>query len=160
MTTTALSCGNVDHGTRPERAGLRWFDLPAQPRREDVDPILAETTDRVIVHGTDADLAAVVLRLLRRDLLSTLAVGYVPVVTSPASALWGIPVGNFEQALDSPSTPSPLIRDDSGGVLLGRGVIAPITGQVYCDDRRMLHGSARAVEVFPDPAAPARPEPT
>ncbi|NYH78951.1 hypothetical protein FHR84_002276 [Actinopolyspora biskrensis] len=160
MTTTALSCGNVDIETRPTRAGLRWFELPAQPSRTDVDPILAESEGRVVVHGTDADLAAVVLRLLRKGLLDELAVGYVPVEKSPAGELWSVPAGRFDQALDGTARPTPLIRDDSGGVLLGLGTIDPITGQIYCDDRRVLHGPARSVEVFPDPGASALPEPT
>lgn len=160
MTTTALSCGNVDTETRPTRAGLRWFELPAQPSRTDVDPILAESEGRVVVHGTDADLAAVVLRLLRKNLLDELAVGYVPVEKSPAGELWSIPVGRFDQALDGVARSTPLIRDDSGGVLLGLGTIDPITGQIYCDDRCVLHGPARSVEVFPDPEAAALSEPT
>ena len=139
---------------------MRWFDVPARPAREDVDPLLAELTGRVVVHGTDADLAAVVLRLLRKSRLTDVAVGYVPVVESPVSRLWGIPAGSFDLAVDGVARPAPLLRDDSGGVLLGTGVIKPITGQVYCDDQRMLNGSAVALEVSPDPAAAALPEPT
>ncbi|KGI82776.1 hypothetical protein IL38_02565 [Actinopolyspora erythraea] len=160
MTTTALSCGNIEREARPARSDVRWFDLPPQPSRTDLDPILREAEGRVVVHGTDADLAAVVLRLLRKNLLAELSVGYVPVTRSPASSVWAIPPGDFGTALDHPAKAAPLIRDDSGGVLLGRGAIAPITGQVYCDDQRVLHGSARAVEVFPDADAPALPEPT
>ncbi|SDJ87256.1 hypothetical protein SAMN04487820_102464 [Actinopolyspora mzabensis] len=160
MTTTALSCGNIEREARPARADVRWFDLPPQPSRTDVDPLLLEAEGRVVVHGTDADLAAVVLRLLRKNLLAELSVGYVPVTRSPASSVWSLPVGEFDTALAAPARATPLIRDDSGGVLLGRGAIAPMTGQVYCDDQRMLHGSARSVEVFPDPHAPPLSEPT
>lgn len=160
MITTALSCGNSRYATRPDRDDVRWFDLPARPAREDVDPLLADLPGHVVVHGTDADLAAVVLRLLRKTRVADVAVGYVPVVESPVSRLWGIPVGALDLAVDGRARPTPLIRDDSGGVLLASGVIEPITGQVYCDDQRILNGSGLAVEVSPDPGAVPLPEPT
>ncbi|MDR7302157.1 hypothetical protein [Haloactinomyces albus] len=160
MTTIALSCGNIDHATRPAADGVRWIDVPATPGRADVDPVLAEATGRVVVHGTDADLASVVLRLLRKNRLQELTVGYVPVTASAASRLWEIPVGAFAFALQGQARPAPLIRDDNGGVLIATGTIAPITGQAYCDDQRILHGSALGLEVSPDPDAEALPEPT
>jgi hypothetical protein len=138
---------------------VQWFDLPATPGRQDVDPLVAEV-DRIVVHGTDADLAAVVLRLLRKGLLPTTVVGYVPAAGSAGSDLWGIPVGSFDLALDGTARPAPLIRDDSGGLLVASGVIAPITGHVYCDDERVLNGHALRLEVSPDPDATPLPEPT
>lgn len=160
MTTTALSCGNIDHATRPEPDGVRWVDVPAVPGRADLDPVLAGVTGRLVVYGTDADLAAVVLRLLRKSRVQEIEVGYVPVAESAASRLWGIPAGAFTLAWQGRARPAPLIRDDNGGVLVASGVIAPITGQVYCDDRRILHGPALGLEVSPDPDAKALPEPT
>ncbi len=160
VSTIALSCGNLGHATRSERDGVTWFDVPAAPGKEDVDPLLAGGCDRVVVHGTDADLAAVVVRLLRRNLLAGVAVAYVPAAPSPAARLWGIPVAAFDPALHDPARPAPLIRDDVGGVLVGHGSIEPITGQVYCDDERLLNGRGLGVEVAPDPAARPLPEPT
>lgn len=160
MATTALSCGNIEHATRPDDRGLRWFDVPAVPGKDDVDPILAEVDGRLLVHGTDADLAAVVVRLLRRDRLADVEVAHVPVRPSPASRLWGLPVAEFDHALSAPARPAPLIRDDVGGVLVGRGLIEPIVGQVYCDDTRLLDGRGLRVEVAPDPDARPLPEPT
>ncbi|RCW47093.1 hypothetical protein DFQ14_101437 [Halopolyspora algeriensis] len=160
MTTIALSCGNIDRATRPDTGGVRWVDLPATPDRADVDPLLAETSERLVVHGTDADLAAVVVRLLRKNRLQELTVGYVPATTSPASRLWGIPAGAFSLALQGRARPAPLIRDDNGGVLVASGVIEPITGQAYCDDQRILNGPALGLEVSPDPDAEPLPEPT
>lgn len=125
-----------------------------------MDPLLTERTDRVVVHGTDADLAAVVLRLLRKNRIADLAVGYVPVTDSPVARLWGLRAGDFERAFTAAARPAALIRDDSGGVLLGDGVIEPITGQVYCDDQRILDGSALSLRVRPDPAATPLAEPT
>ena len=160
MSTTALSCGNTDHAARPGSHSVKWFDVPASPGREDIDPLLADTTDRIVVHGTDADLAAVVLRLLRKNRLGDLAVGYVPVAQSPAAELLGLEPGDFDRAFTAEPRPAPLIRDDSGGVLLASGRIEPITGQVYCDDERVLNGPALALEVTPDPQAAPLPVPT
>ncbi|MCI2419629.1 hypothetical protein MOQ72_19465 [Saccharopolyspora sp. K220] len=160
MSTTALSCGNVDRATHPSGDGVRWFDVPATPGREDLDPLLATAGDRLVVHGTDADLAAVVLRLLRKNRLADLVIGYVPVAESPVARLRGLAVGDFDRALTAAPRPAALIRDDSGGVLLGAGLIEPITGQVYCDDEQVLNGSAMSIEVSPDPAATPLPEST
>ena len=132
MSTTALSCGNVDRAARPDGHGARWVDVASRPGRHELDPVLAESTGRVVVHGTDADLAAVVLRLLRKDRLADLEVGYVPVTGSAAARSWGLRPGDFRHAFTAPARPAALIRDDSGGVLLGSGTVQPITGQVYC----------------------------
>ena len=162
MSTTALSCGNVDCAVRPDRDGVRWCQVPAEPGRQDVDPLLADTTDRIVVHGTDADLAAVVLRLLRKNRIADLAVGYVPVAASAATELWGLPVGEeaVEIAFEGRARPVPLVRDDSGGLIVASGGITPITGQVYCDERQVLNGPATALHVAPDPGAEPLAEPT
>jgi hypothetical protein len=153
VSTTALSCGNVDRAARPDDDGAQWYDLPGAPGRAEVDPLLAEATGRIVVHGTDADLAAVVLRMLRKERLGDLVVGYVPVTGSPVARLWGLGVGDFARALRGASRPTPLLRDDAGGILLGEGRIEPITGQGYCDDRMVLRGAAQHLVVSPDPEA-------
>lgn len=132
--------------------GAGVHEIPATPGGTDVDPLIkALTSGAVVVHGSDADLAAVVLRLLRRDRLD-LAVGYVPTAgDSPVAALWGLPADRVGAALGGRTGPVPLVRDDVGGVLLGLGVIAPATGTVYCDDQTPLRGTAERVEVAPDP---------
>ena len=160
MTTTALSCGGARRPAEADERAVRWVDLPATPGREQVDPLLAEHEGHLVVLGTDADLAAVVLRLLRKGRLSDVTVGYLPVAASPASRLWNLPTGpaGTELALRGRPRPVPLVRDDNGGILVAAGAIAPITGQVYCDDQQVLHGSARSLEVAPDPAAEALPE--
>ena len=158
MSTTALSCGNAGHPELPGDLGTAWTDVPAEPGKDAVDPLLPEGAGHVLVHGTDADFAAVVLRLLRRNRLTDLCVGYVPAAGSPAAELWGLSPNDVRPAL-RPALPVPLIRDDTGGVLVGRAEIAPITGQVYCDDERVLHGRARRLRVSPDPDAGPVPTP-
>lgn len=158
MSTTALSCGNAGHPELPGDLGAGWTDVPAEPGKDAVDALLPESAGRVLVHGTDADFAAVVLRLLRKNRLADLCVGYVPVLDSPAARLWGLSPNDVRPAL-RPALPVPLVRDDTGGVLVGRAEIAPITGQVYCDDHRLLHGRARRLRILPDPDAGPVPTP-
>ncbi|HVH25030.1 MAG TPA: hypothetical protein VNA11_21505, partial [Pseudonocardia sp.] len=63
-------------------------ELPARPGRTELDPVLA-TRDphRLIVSGTDPDLAAVLVRLLRTDRLH-IEVAFRPPPRTPASAAW------------------------------------------------------------------------
>ncbi|MGB8202865.1 MAG: hypothetical protein WCF33_24805, partial [Pseudonocardiaceae bacterium] len=61
--------------------------VPARPGREELGEILAGLDGRrLVVCGADADLAAVLLRLLRTDIVGAVPVGYVPVSASSAVA--------------------------------------------------------------------------
>ncbi len=129
--------------------------MPARPGRADVDPLLAGPVRRLVVAGTDADLAAVLVRLLRRDRLDV-ELAYVPTDRRSAAArLWGLPHGSgaVELARTGVARPAPLVRDDTGGVLVGRGEIRGATGSVhgeaYCDGSLVLRGSARRLMVTP-----------
>ncbi|MGH4008148.1 MAG: hypothetical protein ACRDTH_08335 [Pseudonocardiaceae bacterium] len=147
-----LSCGSA-----------RWpgaevvIGVPACPGREELDePLAGLDGRRLVVCGTDADLAAVLLRLLRTSSLGAVQVGYVP--SSPTSAvarLWGLPVvpaAAASLALRGQPDPVPLVRDDAGGVLVGLGVVRPLQGVAYCDDEVVLRGQASRLEVVPDRA--------
>lgn len=130
--------------------------LSPRPGREELDPVLS-TLDgrRLVVCGTDADLAAVVLRVLRTGSLADVALAYVPSSsTSAVAALWGLPVLRAEAAavaLRAEVDPVPLVRDDAGGVLVGLGVVRPVRGVAYCDNEVVLRGQAARIEVTPDP---------
>ena len=67
-------------------------DRPDLPARADVDPVLAEVPagGRLAVAGDDAALAAVLVRLLRRERLDV-AVALLPAPDSAAAAAWGVP---------------------------------------------------------------------
>ncbi|MFC4005483.1 hypothetical protein ACFS2C_25220 [Prauserella oleivorans] len=151
MRGLVLVCGRAELRS-PLPDGVRAQAVPARPGKGDVDPLLAP--DLVVV-GTDADLAAVVLRLLRKNLLDTTSVGYVPAEAGSAVAgLWGLPTAPeraLELALSGDARPVPLIRDDAGGVLLGRGVVRDPRGVAYCDDTEALRGQAASIVVQPDP---------
>jgi hypothetical protein len=156
----ALACGNArwDALGVASAADVPAVQVPALPDRSDVDPVLrALDGRRLIVYGEDGALAAVVLRLLRLSLLGEVSVGYVPAsASSEVARLWGLPVSPsaaVRLALSGEPERVPLIRDDAGGVLVGVGVLRPVRGVVYCDDRRVLRGQASRLEVRPDPEA-------
>ena len=140
-----------------QRDGIVIHQLPRRPGKDEVDPILAELDGRrLIVAGTDADLAAVVLRLLRGERLGSVDLGYLPSSADSVTArLWHLPrtpATALELALHAPVRPVPLVRDDNGGVLLGAGTISALDGVAYCDDTRVLSGPAKQLRVTPDPA--------
>ncbi|SFJ73408.1 hypothetical protein [Amycolatopsis sacchari] len=136
----------------PEVDGLTVHRVGERPGKDVVDPLLDD--GQLIVVGTDADLAAVALRLLRKEKLATTRVGFVPAdPASEVAALWGLPTDParaLKVALHGDADPVPLIRDDNGGVLVGRGTFGAIRGVAYCDDDVALRGTARSIEVTPD----------
>jgi hypothetical protein len=157
LSAVVLACGDAaGHSafrSLTERDGVTLRELGAKPGRDEVDPLVKDLGDRrLVIFGTDADLAAVVLRLLRKDLLATVTVGYVPTGESAVASLWSLPDGALDVALHGDVDPVPLVRDDAGGVLVGLGRIGPIRGVAYCDDTTVVRGRVSAVEVSPDPA--------
>ncbi|WP_235096851.1 hypothetical protein [Amycolatopsis decaplanina] len=143
--------------TLPEIDDVEMVRVPSRPGKADIDPLLGEH-DHLVVAGTDADLAAVALRLLRKEQLSGVSLGFVP--SSPDSdvaRIWSLPTQPLRAlalALRGEVDPVPLIRDDTGGVLVGRGVIGMIRGVAYCDEHTVLRGPARSIEVEPDTSGP------
>ncbi|WP_028925577.1 diacylglycerol kinase family protein [Pseudonocardia acaciae] len=154
MTILALRCSSWPGGELPVPDDVVVRELAGRPERADVDPLLAELApDRVVVAGTDGDLAAVVLRLLRTERLASVAVAYLPAsADSAVAATWGLPTDPTQAvtlALHGEPDRVPLIRDDAGGILLGRGEVRPARGVVYCDDELVLRGQANRLEVTP-----------
>lgn len=144
------------HGSRrvPAIAGVPTVVLPARPGRAELDPVLDEHRPRrMLVHGTDADLAAVLLRLLRTERLDV-ELAYLPWGRSSGSAVWGLPVGDraVSLAVDGVASAVPLARDDVGGVLVGRAEIRALTGECYCDEVLVLRGDTPRLVVAPGPA--------
>ncbi len=134
--------------------GVPVVELPPHPGRSELDPVLtAHEPRRVLVAGTDADLAAVLSRLLRSQRLGV-EVAYLPTHRTAATAAWGLPTGPaaLTRALDGRAHPVPLIRDDSGGVLVGRAEVRGLRGECYCDEALVLRGTAPWLVVTPGPA--------
>ncbi|MFD1145785.1 hypothetical protein [Saccharothrix hoggarensis] len=151
-----LACGNAQSPmiTDGDRFAVR--QVAARPGKAEVDPVVAELGDkRLVVHGTDADLNAVVLRLLRTERLADVPVGFVPAdPRSEVARLWGLPTDPgraLDLALSGDADRVPLIRDDVGGVLVGLGSLGPVRGVGYGDDTVVLRGQATRLEVTPDP---------
>lgn len=128
---TTLACGPVV----PDGA----VEVGPVPGKAQVDPLL-DTAERLVVLGTDADLAAVVLRLLRTERLETVSVGFVPAREYSAAVLAEVSAAQ--------ATPVPLVRDDVGGVLVSRGTVDVAEATVYCDSETVLRGAGR-LEVRP-----------
>ncbi|MEQ3552171.1 hypothetical protein WIS52_16990 [Pseudonocardia nematodicida] len=154
----------IRRGARRERPpsslaadpAVRSVTVGPRPGKDAVDPLLAEHPGvRLIVHGDDADLAAVLVRLLRREALTT-EVGYLPTSRrSAAAAAWGLPRSFADAAAlarGGTARPMPLVRDDNGGVLVGRGVLPDLHGEAYCDSTRVFAGRIPrlVVEAGPD----------
>ncbi|MDQ3579950.1 MAG: hypothetical protein M3443_20605 [Actinomycetota bacterium] len=130
--------------------------MPAQPDSQALDAVLTEHDPaRVVVAGTDADLAAVVRHLFVADRLD-LEVGYLPASRrSAAAAAWGLPTHAataLRAVTDGRAESVPLIRDDSGGVLLGRGELRDVDGEAYCDSMLVLRGRAWELVATPGTA--------
>jgi hypothetical protein len=153
-----LGCGTAvtsgDWQKLASSTGSTPHEIPATPSKNDVDPLLkGDDFARVVVHGTDADLAAVVLRLMRTERLDDVPVGFVPTdrTRSTVARLWALPEDPVTLALTGGDRPLPLVKDDAGGVLVGLGVLTSVAGTVYCDDTVALRGSSSRIEVTPGP---------
>jgi hypothetical protein len=140
-----LTCGDPSphHGSRA-LAALPTVVLPPRPGRAELDPVLRDlAAPRVVVAGTDADLAAVLLRLLRCERLDV-EIAFLPRGRSAAARAWGLPRNPTTLALDGAAAPVPLIRDDAGGVLVGRAAVR-LRGEAYCDETLVLRGPGHVV---------------
>ena len=158
MTTVRVLCCRPDRDAADAdpavrgalaRCGSREVDFVGHRPGKEIDLLL---TDRIVVLGDDADLAAVVLRLLRRELLGSVIVGFATDRATSVTDLWSLPLGGAGLDLAVAGDPDlvPLVRDDVGGVLVGLGTLTPVQGTVYIDEIRALSGAASHVLVEPD----------
>ncbi|MTD16040.1 hypothetical protein GIS00_19060 [Nakamurella sp. YIM 132087] len=117
---------------------------------KEIDPLLS---GRVLVVGDDADLAAVVLRLFRKDRLGTVELAYATAQPTPFSRMYSLPVGAaaLRVALQGEPDPVPLVRNDVGGVLIAEGYLSPVHGTAYVDEFRVLSGATPGLLVQPHP---------
>jgi len=132
--------------------------LPAL--RGDLDAVVGPYA-RLIVVGTDADLAAVLTRLLRSERLD-IEVGYAPPRRTPATRAYRLPAGGraARRARRGTARRVPLIRDETGSVIVGRASWLPadeaqrIRGEAVVDDTVLFDGNAAGVAVEPTLALP------
>lgn len=130
--------------------------------QEPVQIEVPESARRIVVVGTDKDLAAVLTTLLKAENLGV-EVAFVPRRRSPATRAYGLPTGRraARAALAHAATRVPLIRDDSGRALVGAGLWvgrtgldkgtppAVLHGEAVVDDEVLFDGEATAVRIEP-----------
>ena len=130
--------------------------IPATAELDELLPLLAaDNRPRLIVLGEDAGLAAVLTHLLRTDRLNV-EIGYVPVDRTYGSRAYQTGTGSHaaKRALAGKATETPLIRDDTGTVLVGRATITgpdsgKLEGEAYVDEVRLFTGKVTALHVSP-----------
>ena len=145
-------------------SSLATTQTSAIPDTEDLEELLpvlaADSLPRLIVLGEDAGLAAVLTHLLRTDRLGV-EIGYVPVDRTYGSRAYRTGTGSeaAKRALEGKPAATPLIRDDTGQVLIGRANITgphggKLEGEVYVDDTLLFTGKVRALHISPTPDMP------
>jgi hypothetical protein len=137
-------------------------DLPAHRAAgpADVDTVIGRCR-RLVVVGADAELATVLSRLMRADRLDV-EVAYVPRRRTAATRVYGLPAGRRAARLATRGAARrvPLIRDETGSVIVGRAAWLPapdgrsIRGEAIVDDTPLFDGDAAGVCVEPTPAMP------
>jgi hypothetical protein len=112
----------------------------------DVDGAIDGAT-RMVVLGSEVDLATVLARLMRADRLAV-EVAHLP----------GRP--GARRALTAAAQRVPLIRDDTGQVIVGRAVWQPagqgelLNGEAVVDDTVLFDGAVAGVQIEPMAGAP------
>ena len=118
--------------------------LPAADAAAGIDAVL-QGARRVIVVGSDSDLAAVLTRLMRTERLD-IEVAHLPGRRGARSALGGV------------ARRIPLIRDDSATVLVGAALWLPpegsgaLRGEAVVDDAVLFDGEVAGVRIEPTAA--------
>jgi hypothetical protein len=126
-----------------------------------VDPGDIGSARRVVVVGADADLASVLTRLLRAELLNV-EVAYVPRRRTPATRAYRLPAGAraARRARGGRAERVPLIRDETGSVIVGSAVWQPagqeqlLRGEAVVDDAVLFNGNVEGVMIEPTAALP------
>ena len=124
-------------------------------------PVLAaDSLPRLIVLGADASLAVVLTHLMRTERLHV-EVGFVPVDPTYASKVYQTGTGNAaaKRAVEGKAIETPLIRDDTGTVLVGRASItgvdgAKLVGEAYVDDTMLFSGTVTTMLISPTMTMP------
>jgi hypothetical protein len=119
---------------------------------------------RLAVVGVDADLAAVLSRLLRAERLD-IEVAYVPRRRTAATRVYRLPAGRraARRIRRGSARRAPLIRDETGSVIVGRANWLPagqsgsgqlLHGEAVIDDTPLFDGDVAGVCIEPTPSLP------
>jgi hypothetical protein len=126
----------------------------------DIDVALAWAR-RLVVVGVDADLAAVLTRLLRAERLDV-EVGYAPRRRTAATRIHRVPAGRraARRARRGSARRVPLIRDETGSAIVGVAQWKPaadeqlLHGEAIVDDTVLFDGDVAGVRVEPTATLP------
>ncbi|WP_406817646.1 peptidase M50 [Mycobacterium sp. M23085] len=126
----------------------------------DIDAVIGPYR-RLVVVGADADLAAVLTRLLRADRLD-IEVAYAPRRRTRATRIYRQPAGSraARRARRGAARRVPLIRDETGSVIVGRAGWMPpddapvVHGEAVVDDTTLFDGDVAGVWIEPMLAPP------
>jgi hypothetical protein len=144
-------------------AALR--DLPLHRAQNSGDPAGIDAAigpyRRLVVVGVDADLAAVLSRLLRAERLDV-EVAYVPRRRTPATRIYRLPAGRraARRAVSGSAGRVTLIRDETGSAIVGRAAWLapddrhPLHGEAVVDDTQLFDGDVAGVRIEPTLAVP------
>jgi hypothetical protein len=116
---------------------------------------------RLVVLGADAELAAVLSRLLRAERLD-IEVAYAPPRRTPATRIYRSPAGRraARRALRGAAQRVTLVRDETGAVIVGRADWLPpddrqrIHGEAVVDDMQLFDGDVTGAVIEPTLAMP------
>jgi hypothetical protein len=152
--TAVLAYGHLLPRSLAELATVRVDDPAA------VDTAI-ESCRRLVVVGDDADLALTLTRLLRAGRLD-IEVGYVPRRRTAATGAYRLPCGRraARRARRGNAHRVPLIRDETGTVLVGAaswvpvGAAPSVHGEAVVDDTVLFDGETAGVRIEPTSALP------
>ncbi|MGI8530006.1 MAG: hypothetical protein ACR2KO_11065 [Geodermatophilaceae bacterium] len=160
---TLLRIGPVDDWVRTIAHHLRADPILLGTDRDDIDRTLDAHAGRPLVLSADiAGLSAILQRLVRRDQVTEVPVGWVADTDKASrelSSRLGLPPRPTlaaDVATADEVRNVRLVRDDHGGLLLHRGRLSGWAGaamfgaQTYHDDELVADGTVRRIDVRPD----------
>ncbi len=148
---------------QPVPSPLRGLPTHRAEDPANIDTVL-DTYRRLVVVGGDAELATVLTRLLRAGRLDV-EVGYAPRRRTAATRVYRLPAGRraARRARRGAARRVPLIRDETGSVIVGRASWLPadranrgqlIHGEAVVDDTPLFDGDVAGVWIEPTLALP------
>lgn len=138
------------------------IEVSEVPGKDEINRALAEvgTHRRLLICGTDASLAALLTRLMRSENLDV-EIAYVAEDVTPVTRTYGLPTGSAAAKLgvQGEARELPLIRDETGTVLVGEATVTGprgevLVGEAYADDTKVFSGEVDTLTVRPSPELP------
>jgi hypothetical protein len=152
----------ADHQPRSQLGSLAGLPSYRVAGPADIDAAIGPYR-RFAVVGADADLAAVLARLLRAERLD-IEVAYVPRRRTAATRVYRLPAGRraARRSKSGSARRASLIRDETGSVIVGQADWLPdpsssdrlLHGEAIVDDNPLFDGDVAGVCIEPTSAPP------